>query len=85
MTRWRMLGRQGGVASGRKVRIWRINAGRDVTFLAAYQAQGLRTPHAAPNSPLSHPGQRPPIPPLHNGLLTAAQGLQQHIVNQVVP
>jgi len=31
-------------------------AGRDVKFLAEYQAQGKRTPHEDPNSPLYHWG-----------------------------
>jgi len=31
-------------------------AGRDVKFLAEYQAQGKRTPHEDPNSPIFHWG-----------------------------
>ena len=31
-------------------------AGRDVKFLASYQAQGKRTPHKDPNNPLFHWG-----------------------------
>jgi enoyl-CoA hydratase/carnithine racemase len=52
-------------------------AGRDVKFLASYQAQGKRTPHEDPNSPLYHwgGGGQPSDANLEKPLIAAINGL----------
>jgi enoyl-CoA hydratase/carnithine racemase len=52
-------------------------AGRDVKFLAEYQAKGLRTPHEDPNSPLYHwgGGGSPKDVNLEKPLIAAINGL----------
>lgn len=52
-------------------------AGRDVKFLAEYQAKGLRTPHEDPNSPLYHwgGGGTPKDVALEKPLIAAINGL----------
>jgi enoyl-CoA hydratase/carnithine racemase len=52
-------------------------AGRDVKFLAQYQAQGKRTPHEDPNSPLFHwgGGGTPNDANLEKPLIAAINGL----------
>ncbi len=52
-------------------------AGRDVKFLAEYQAKGLRTPHEDPNSPLFHwgGGGTPKDAKLEKPLIAAINGL----------
>lgn len=51
-------------------------AGRDVKFLAEYQAKGLRTPHEDPNSPIFHwgGGGQPEDVNLEKPLIVALQG-----------
>jgi enoyl-CoA hydratase/carnithine racemase len=51
-------------------------AGRDVKFLAEYQAQGKRTPHEDPNSPLYHwgGGGQPQDVELEKPLIAAING-----------
>lgn len=51
-------------------------AGRDVKFLAQYQAQGKRTPHEDPNSPLFHwgGGGQPSDVELEKPLISAING-----------
>jgi enoyl-CoA hydratase/carnithine racemase len=51
-------------------------AGRDVKFLAQYQAQGKRTPHEDPNSPLFHwgGGGQPQDVNLEKPLIAAING-----------
>jgi enoyl-CoA hydratase/carnithine racemase len=52
-------------------------AGRDVKFLAEYQAKGLRTPHEDPNNPLYHwgGGGSPKDVNLEKPLIAAINGL----------
>jgi enoyl-CoA hydratase/carnithine racemase len=52
-------------------------AGRDVKFLAQYQAQGKRTPHEDPNNPLFHwgGGGTPSDVELEKPLISAINGL----------
>jgi enoyl-CoA hydratase/carnithine racemase len=52
-------------------------AGRDVKFLAQYQAQGKRTPHEDPNNPLFHwgGGGTPNDVELEKPLISAINGL----------
>src|SRR6185312_4559702 len=52
-------------------------AGRDVKFLAQYQAQGKRTPHEDPNNPLFHwgGGGQPSDSNLEKPLIAAINGL----------
>src|SRR6267154_202301 len=52
-------------------------AGRDVKFLASYQAKGLRTPHEDPNNPLFHwgGGGQPSDVSLEKPLIAAMNGL----------
>src|SRR5262249_56912437 len=52
-------------------------AGRDVKFLAAYQAEGKRTPHEDPNNPLFHcgGGGQPSGSNLETPLIAAINGL----------
>lgn len=52
-------------------------AGRDVKFLAKYQAQGKRTPHEDPNNPLFHwgGGGQPSDVDLEKPLIAAINGL----------
>jgi enoyl-CoA hydratase/carnithine racemase len=52
-------------------------AGRDVKFLAQYQAEGKRTPHEDPNSPLFHwgGGGQPSDSNLEKPLIAAINGL----------
>ena len=52
-------------------------AGRDVKFLAKYQAEGKRTPHEDPNSPLFHwgGGGQPSDANLEKPLIAAINGL----------
>jgi enoyl-CoA hydratase/carnithine racemase len=52
-------------------------AGRDVKFLAEYQAKGLRTPHEDPNSPIFHwgGGGQPADANLEKPLICAINGL----------
>jgi enoyl-CoA hydratase/carnithine racemase len=51
-------------------------AGRDVKFLASYQAQGKRTPHEDPNNPLFHwgGGGQPSDADLEKPLIAAING-----------
>ena len=51
-------------------------AGRDVKFLAEYQAKGLRTPHEDPNNPLFHwgGGGQPQDVNLEKPLIAAVNG-----------
>ena len=51
-------------------------AGRDVKFLAEYQAQGKRTPHEDPNNPLFHwgGGGQPQDVNLEKPLIAAING-----------
>jgi enoyl-CoA hydratase/carnithine racemase len=51
-------------------------AGRDVKFLAQYQAQGKRTPHEDPNSPIFHwgGGGQPSDANLEKPLISAING-----------
>src|SRR6266850_739861 len=51
-------------------------AGRDVKFLASYQAQGKRTPHEDPNNPLFHwgGGGQPSDANLEKPLIAAING-----------
>jgi enoyl-CoA hydratase/carnithine racemase len=51
-------------------------AGRDVKFLAAYQAEGKRTPHEDPNSPIFHwgGGGQPQDVELEKPLIAAING-----------
>jgi enoyl-CoA hydratase/carnithine racemase len=51
-------------------------AGRDVKFLASYQAQGKRTPHEDPNNPLFHwgGGGQPSDSNLEKPLIAAMNG-----------
>ena len=51
--------------------------GRDVKFLAAYQAEGKRTPHEDPNSPIFHwgGGGQPQDVNLEKPLIAAINGL----------
>jgi enoyl-CoA hydratase/carnithine racemase len=51
-------------------------AGRDVKFLAEYQAKGLRTPHEDPNSAIFHwgGGGQPQDTELHKPLICALNG-----------
>ncbi len=52
-------------------------AGRDVKFLAEYQAKGIRTPHEDPNNPLFHwgGGGTPADANLEKPLIAAINGL----------
>src|SRR3989454_4930811 len=52
-------------------------AGRDVKFLASYQAEGKRTPHEDPNNPLFHwgGGGQPSDANLEKPLIAAINGL----------
>jgi len=52
-------------------------AGRDIKFLAEYQAKGLRTPHEDPQSPLFHwgGGGQPQDVTLEKPLIAAINGL----------
>src|SRR6185295_16969787 len=52
-------------------------AGRDVKFLAKYQAEGKRTPHEDPNNPMFHwgGGGQPSDANLEKPLIAAINGL----------
>src|SRR5262245_51844012 len=57
--RWRGIGIDPNIYVGIVTRAGgAFCAGRDVKFLASYQAQGKRRPHEAPNNPLFHWGGR---------------------------
>src|ERR1700732_2265097 len=74
---WRDIGRDPaiycGIFTGTGVAFC---AGRDIKFLAEYQAKGLRTPHEDPNSPVFHWGGvgQPQNPELTKPLICALNG-----------